>query len=103
MEGLVFIRMIVEEYTRLEKNEENLLKFRNWLNIMLRREEVTIGGVPFNPSDVILHAALKRESVPPYRLAEPVLANVLALFPENEIEGMFGPGAARKIRKIVKD
>ena len=47
--------------------------------------------------------ALKRESVPPYRLAEPVLANVLALFPEDEIEGMFGPGATRKIRKIVKD
>ena len=101
MEGSVFIRMIADEYLRLEKNDENLLRFRNWLNVVLRTVEVTVEGVQYNPSDVILHAALKRESIPPYNPANPVLARVLALFPEDEITGMFGPDAMRKIRQIM--
>ena len=54
-----------------------------------------------NESNRRIAHIVKRESIPPYNPANPVLASVLALFPEEEITGMFGPDAMRKIRQIM--
>lgn len=109
MFAATFIRLVEDEYLNLHDqcNEikgrhgfdlftkplhmcEKVQKFRNWLTMAIRSAEITKGGIPARPEDVLLDASSARVPTSPEDPLHPNIISSLTLFEKTDLVGLLG-------------